>query len=92
MSIGGLIKPEYLESAKPNAIMLACRAASQKGVFVVAASGNSAIPAWRASPAAEPEVCAVSAIDRNDKPARFNNYGPEVVCGCPLIKSFNNHY
>ncbi|KAK7976957.1 endopeptidase K [Apiospora saccharicola] len=85
MSIGGLIKPGYLRTGKPNAVMLATRAASQKGVFVVAASGNDAIPAKKASPAAEPEVCTVSAIDRNDQPARFNNYGPEVDLLAPGV-------
>ncbi|KAK7921708.1 hypothetical protein PG985_009730 [Apiospora marii] len=85
MSIGGFIKSENLKTGKPNAVMLAARAASLKGIFMVAASGNSAMPARKASPAAEPEVCAVSAIDRNDKPAKFNNYGPEVDILAPGV-------
>ncbi|KAK8026287.1 subtilisin-like protease Pr1B [Apiospora arundinis] len=65
--------------------MLACRIAAEKGIFMVAAAGNSREPVDRTTPAAEPQVCAIGAIDENDAHAKFTNYGTGVDLMAPGV-------
>ncbi|KAK8861804.1 oryzin precursor [Apiospora arundinis] len=79
MSLGATRAPKLRARGKPDASMLACRIAAEKGIFMVAAAGNSREPVDRTTPAAEPQVCAIGAIDENDAHARFTNYGTGVT-------------
>lgn len=58
------------------ALELAVKKAAERGLVIVAASGNSAGPVGY--PAQYPETIAVGASDKDDKTAWFSNRGPEV--------------
>ncbi|KAK8095016.1 hypothetical protein PG997_001701 [Apiospora hydei] len=75
MSLGGLIAAEFLKEGRSDVNMVASRIASKKGIFVVAAAGNDRRHVDLYTPQAEPEVCTIGAIDKNDAVARFSNYG-----------------
>ena len=45
------------------------------GITVVVAAGNENQDAETASPASEPALITVGAVDRNGKPASFSNFG-----------------
>ncbi len=63
----------------------AYQAAAAAGVHLIAASGNSGLPASGFTPASYPEVIAVSATDMNDSWASFSNSGPEVLVSAPGV-------
>ncbi|KAK6845758.1 hypothetical protein PG995_015868 [Apiospora arundinis] len=88
MSLGATRAPKLRARGKPDASMLACRIAAEKGIFMVAAAGNSREPVDRTTPAAEPQVCAIGAIDENDAHARFTNYGTGVLNGTSMAAPF----
>lgn len=56
--------------------------AEEKGILIVAATGNSGHPAVL-YPAAFPSVFAIGAVDDNDEPTSYTNYGPEVNVVAP---------
>jgi subtilisin family serine protease len=58
------------------ALELAVKRAAERGLVIVAASGNSAGPVGY--PAKYPETIAVGASDKDDKTGWFSNKGPEV--------------
>lgn len=55
------------------------------GVFVVAAAGNDNRDTNRVSPASEPRICTVGAMDNNNHIADFSNYGPLVDIMAPGV-------
>lgn len=76
LSLGGDEDDEFLESA--------CKYAYDRGVVVVAASGNDG--AAVGYPAAfDRYVLAVAATDYNDERASFSNFGPEVDVAAPGV-------
>ncbi|USW57295.1 Putative peptidase S8 propeptide/proteinase inhibitor I9 superfamily [Septoria linicola] len=56
----------------------AVAAAVAAGVFTVVAAGNDGADARQTSPASEPTVFTIGAIDQNDMRASFSNFGPVV--------------
>lgn len=64
------------------------KAATEKGVLIVAAAGNqgSSEPFY---PAAYPEVIGVGAVDRDDRRAYFSNYGDRVDIYAPGVDMFS---
>jgi serine protease len=75
LSLGGPSPSAVLEKAVQHA--------RSKGVFVVAAAGNSGRAVGY--PAAYPGVFAVSATDANGKIAWFSSRGPQVDLGAPGV-------
>ncbi len=57
--------------------------ATAKGVFVIAAAGNTGRPSSVNYPARWPETIAVSAVDRSGRLSRFSSRGPEVDVAAP---------
>lgn len=55
------------------------------GVFVVAGAGNDNEDTSRVSPASEPRICTVGAMDNNNHIAYFSNYGPLVDILAPGV-------
>lgn len=55
------------------------------GVFVVAAAGNGNQNTSHISPASEPRICTVGAMDNNNHIADFSNYGPLVDIFAPGV-------
>lgn len=53
--------------------------AQSKDVLVVAAAGNSFLPALAFYPASYPDVVSVGATDQNDEMTVFSNYGPRSL-------------
>lgn len=82
MSLGGASSSTTLQNA--------VNYANNKGVYIVAAEGNSAssTPLY---PAACTGVLAVSATDSLDKLATFSSYGKNVFVGAPGV-SINSTY
>lgn len=60
-------------------------AATQAGIFVVAAAGNDNIDVKGITPASSPFVCAVGASDVNDARASFSNYGAMIGVFAPGV-------
>jgi subtilisin len=78
MSLGG---------SQSNVVADAVEYAYSNGVLLVAAAGNSGQCTDCVSyPAAEPEVIAVSATNRNDGLASFSSTGPEVEIAAPGVE------
>lgn len=76
LSLGGDADDEFLEAT--------CKYAYDKGVVVVAATGNDG--ASVGYPAAyDRYVLAVAATDYNDERASFSNFGPEVDVAAPGV-------
>lgn len=72
-----------LESGAPNVVMeAAVQYAFNKGILLIAASGNSGITtvSW---PAHYDEVMAVAATTYNDTRASYSNSGPEIEIAAP---------
>lgn len=76
MSLGGI----YSSTAE----RLAIRKAYQKGITIVAASGNDGTPSV-GYPAALPEAIAVGAIGPDMKRAEFSQFGPELAIVAPGV-------
>jgi parallel beta-helix repeat protein len=77
MSLGG---------PKSRTMSLALTAATNKGVVLIAAAGNSNINEKTASyPAGHPDVLAVAATDQNDSKAYFSNFGSWVDVAAPGV-------
>lgn len=55
------------------------------GVFVVAAAGNENQNTSRISPASEPSICTVGAMDNNNHIWESSNYGPLVDIFAPGV-------
>lgn len=69
MSLGG---------STSTALDSAVTSATNNGVHVVVAAGNSYLPASTSSPARAPAAITVGASDINDNLASFSNYGSVV--------------
>ena len=65
------------------AIERAVRVATQNGVLLVAAAGNTGRDGAPRYPAAYPEVLAVAALMPDGKPAPFSTSGPQVDLAAP---------
>ncbi|PKS12601.1 hypothetical protein jhhlp_000809 [Lomentospora prolificans] len=76
MSLGGDRSP---------ALNWAVTSAYRRGVLVVAASGNSDLPASSSSPGMTPEALTVGAIDEDWNEAYFSNSGPTVDILAPGV-------
>ncbi|RCI10730.1 hypothetical protein L249_5172 [Ophiocordyceps polyrhachis-furcata BCC 54312] len=55
------------------------------GTFVGVSTGNSHLPADKVSPASEPAVCVVGAIDEAHRPLGYSPHGPD---GKPLVSEY----
>lgn len=62
----------------------AIKYAYEKGVIIVASAGNENTNK-KQYPAAYPEVIAVTAVDENDEPAYFTNFGDWVEIAAPGV-------
>lgn len=84
MSLGG----GYSETEE-----VACQAAYDAGVLVVAAAGNSGNPPGRGDkviyPAAYDTVIAVAATDQSDERATWSSTGPAVELAAPGVSVFS---
>ncbi len=77
MSLGGMGSPSSYDEA--------IRYADSKGVFIVAAAGNSSADTCNFVPAAHPLVFAVAATDPDDNRATFSNWGKCTDIGAPGV-------
>ncbi|KAI1505284.1 protease [Biscogniauxia marginata] len=71
----------------------AAAAAVEAGLFLAVAAGNDNLPAELFTPASEPSVCTVGALESNDQRADFSNYGDVVDVFAPgrnIISTWNN--
>jgi subtilisin family serine protease len=78
LSLGGL--SAGWQSVKDSVV-----AATQAGVFVVAAAGNDYANTANYLPASAPGACAVGATDSNDAIATFSNWGSTVAVFAPGV-------
>jgi hypothetical protein len=78
LSLGGL-------SAGWQSVRDSVVAATQAGVFVVAAAGNDRANTQNYLPASAPGACAVGATDSNDAFAQFSNWGASVAVLAPGV-------
>lgn len=72
-----------LETSAPNVVMeAAVEYAFNRGVLLIAATGNSGFPtvSW---PAAYSEAMAIASTTYNDRRASYSNAGPEVEIAAP---------
>lgn len=85
MSLGGASGSDILRDAIQYAI--------KKGVFIVAAAGNSGYNGRDTVnyPGAYPEVITIASIGPNEKPSRFSSGGPAVDLTAPGEKVFSTH-
>jgi len=67
------------------AVNKAARALVARGLVVVAAAGNDGEDARDHSPASEPSLLTVGAVDNHDRDAYFSNYGPGVDLYAPGV-------
>ena len=77
MSLGGYGTSEQLKTSINNAV--------NKGVTVVVAAGNENSNASNYSPASVSNAITVAAVDKNNKPAGFSNYGSCVDISAPGV-------
>ncbi|TID15275.1 Subtilisin-like protease [Venturia nashicola] len=61
------------------------QAATQAGIFVVAAAGNDNVDVKGTTPASSPFVCSVGASDINDTKASFSNHGATIAIFAPGV-------
>jgi subtilisin family serine protease len=81
---GAAVISMSLGSPRPDPNLLAAiKRATGKGLFVIAAAGNSGRPLSVDYPARWRETIAVAAIDRNGRLTRFSSRGPEVDIAAP---------
>jgi hypothetical protein len=84
MSLGG---------SSSASLWVACDAAYNAGIVVVAAAGNSGNPPGMGDnviyPAAYSSVIAVAATDNNDKRARWSSTGPDVELAAPGVSIYS---
>jgi thermitase len=80
MSLGGSFADDTLYTA--------IKYAHDKGVLLVAASGNDNSN-QKSYPAAYPEVVAVAATNENDNPAFFTNYGDWIELAAPGVNIYS---
>jgi len=66
-----------------QAVNNAARALVDRGFVVVAAAGNDDDDARHHSPASEPSVLTVGAVDQHDRDTHFSNYGPRLDLYAP---------
>jgi subtilisin family serine protease len=66
-------------------LALAMKNAREKGVVLIAAAGNAGPTSPPLFPAADPNVIAVTATDRDDKPFAQANQGPHVAVAAPGV-------
>lgn len=72
-------------SASWRSIQDSIIAATQAGIFVVAAAGNDNVDVKGVTPASSPFVCSVGASDVNDSKAPFSNYGSMIGVFAPGV-------
>lgn len=72
-------------SASWRSIQDSIMAATQAGIFVVAAAGNDNVDVKGVTPASSPFVCSVGASDVNDSKASFSNYGSMIGVFAPGV-------
>ncbi|MEX2138675.1 MAG: S8 family serine peptidase, partial [Pirellulales bacterium] len=73
-----------LGSPQPEApLQAAIQRATAKGVFLIAAAGNTGRPQSVNYPARWRETIAVAAVDRNGRLSRFSSRGPQVDIAAP---------
>ena len=63
----------------------AARALVNRGLVVVASAGNDGHDARYNSPASEPSILTVGAVDRYDRETDFSNYGPILDLWAPGV-------
>ena len=76
MSIGGTYN---------QAVNAAAKALVQRGFVVVAAAGNDGEDARYDSPASEPSILTVGALDQHDRDTYFSNFGPALDLYAPGV-------
>jgi subtilisin family serine protease len=77
LSLGGDVDDPFLEEA--------CKYAYDKGIVVVAATGNDGLAGVLYPAAYDAYVLAAAASDYNDAIAGFSNFGPEVDVAAPGV-------
>jgi subtilisin family serine protease len=91
---GASIISMSLGSPQPDVqLRQAIERAAAKGVFVIAAAGNSGRPNSVNYPARWRETVAVAAVDRNGQLSRFSSRGPQVDIAAPgqdVLSTFRN--
>jgi serine protease len=70
-------------AALGSTMSLATSEAKLRGAVLIAAAGNSAMPASNFRPANCPGVIAVAAVDRNKYRAPYSNYGSPTALAAP---------
>ena len=69
-----------------QALNRAVQAATEQGLAMFVAAGNSGQPAASFSPSSEKTACVVGAIDEDDARPSFSNYGPELAVFAPGVE------
>ena len=59
--------------------------AYSKGAILIASAGNSAADVYLFTPAANPKVITVGALDTDDKKADFSNFGTKIDVAAPGV-------
>jgi subtilisin family serine protease len=67
-------------------LQLAMKKAHDKGIVLIAAAGNTGPKSPPLYPAADPNVIAVTAIDRNDRLFAGANQGPHIAVAAPGVE------
>jgi len=82
---GGAVASLSLGGSKSSSVNSAAANAVSAGLFMAVAAGNDGADASGSSPASEPTVYTVGAIDSSDKAASFSNYGTLVDIHAPGV-------
>lgn len=85
--LAGLVSSPLSPSQSADNIF---RLAYQRGVLLVAASGNSSTP-YVGYPAAHPDVVAVGATDENDNLATFSQWGTDQELTAPGVNNLSSY-
>ncbi|KAK7747782.1 hypothetical protein SLS62_008818 [Diatrype stigma] len=80
---GGAVANMSLGGAQSTAVNEAAAELISSGVFLAVAAGNNADDAEYYSPASEPTVCTVGAVEDGDAIAYYSNYGELVDVFAP---------
>lgn len=80
---GGAVANMSLGGSQSTAVNEAAANLIASGVFLAVAAGNSADDAQYYSPASEPTVCTVGAVEDGDAIAYYSNYGALVDVFAP---------